>query len=91
LRNETQHKAYRELISIFSCHFQYRIQVHADRGGYVYINGKQAELKKFNNNAYDAKLKGGNVTISITINPDESVSISYTGPGRANGVCQVAD
>lgn len=68
-----------------------KIEVHADKGGYVYINGKQAELKKYNNNAYDAKVKGGNVTISITINPDETVSLSYTGPGRANGICQVAD
>jgi biopolymer transport protein ExbD len=68
-----------------------QIQVHADQGGYVYINGKQAQLKKFNNNAYEAKLKGGNVTISITINPDKSVSVAYTGPGRANGICQVAD
>jgi hypothetical protein len=66
-----------------------KIEVHADQGGYVYINGKQASLKKSNDNYYEAK--GSNTTISIAINPDETVSVSYTGPGRANGICTVKD
>lgn len=63
-----------------------RIEVHADKGGPVFINGKQAQLKKFNNNYYEAKLSG--VTISITISPDGTPNLSYTGPRGANGVCQ---
>lgn len=31
------------------------IEVHADEGGPVYINGKEAALKKFNDNYYEAK------------------------------------
>ena len=63
------------------------IEVHADEGGPVYINGKEAKLKVFNANYYEAK--GGGVTVSLVINPDGSVDVSYTGHGGANGVCQV--
>lgn len=64
------------------------IAVHADKGGPVFINGKEAKLKKFNDNAYEAK--GSGVAISLTRNPDESWDVSYTGKGGANGVCQPA-
>jgi hypothetical protein len=62
-----------------------KIHVHADKGGPVYINGKKASLKVFNKNYYEAK--GSGVTISIAINPDGTPNVSYTGPGRKNGVC----
>lgn len=64
-----------------------RLDVHADEGGPVFINGKQARLKRFNNNYYEARL--GRATISISVNPDGTPSISYTGPGGANGMCRV--
>ena len=64
------------------------IDVHADEGGPVYIDGKEAELTVFNDNAYDAKL--GETTISITINTDGTASGSYTGANRANGICNPA-
>ena len=63
------------------------IEVHADQGGPVYINGKEGKLKVFNENYYEAK--GGGVTISLTISPDGSADVSYTGKGGANGVCTV--
>ena len=62
-----------------------KIKVHADEHGPVYINGKQAKLKVFNKNYYEAK--GSGVTISININPDGTAGVSYTGPGRNNGIC----
>jgi hypothetical protein len=62
-----------------------KIEVHADQGGPIYINGKEAKLKVFNQNYYEAK--GSGVTISLSINPDGTPSVSYTGPGRNNGVC----
>lgn len=62
------------------------IEVHADKGGPVYIDGKQARLKKINNNYYEATHAG--VTVSIAFNPDGSLNMSYTGPHRANGVCR---
>jgi hypothetical protein len=64
------------------------IKVHADKGGPVYINGKKASLKVFNSNYYEAK--GSGVTISIMINADGTPSVSYTGPGRNNGICSEA-
>ncbi|WP_077960507.1 hypothetical protein [Ensifer adhaerens] len=64
-----------------------KIDVHADEGGPIYINGKEAKLKVFNENYYEAK--GAGVTISLSINPDGTSSVSYTGKGGANGVCTV--
>jgi hypothetical protein len=64
-----------------------KIEVHADPGGPIYINGKEASLKVFNENYYEAR--GSGVTISLSINPDGTPSVSYTGKGGANGVCQV--
>lgn len=64
-----------------------KIEVHADKGGPVFINGKKAKLKVFSDSYYEAK--GSGVTISLMINPDGSVDMSYTGKNRANGVCEV--
>lgn len=64
------------------------IEVHADKGGPIYINGKEGKLHVYNDAYYEAK--HGKVTISLMINPDHSVEVSYTGPGRANGICAVA-
>lgn len=66
-----------------------KIEVHADKGGPIYINGKEGKLKKFNNNYYEAK--GSGVTISLSINPDGSAAVSYTGKGGANGICTVKE
>lgn len=64
------------------------LEVHADQGGPVYINGKQTQLKRFSDNYYEAR--GAGVTLSISINPDGTPTMSYTGPKRAHGICQVA-
>lgn len=63
------------------------VEVHADAGGPVYINGKEAKLKKFNSKAYEAS--HGHNTIDFSINPDGSVMATWTGKGGANGICQV--
>lgn len=63
-----------------------KLEVHADQGGPVYINGKETRLKRFNDNYYEAR--GAGVTLSISINPDGTPSMSYTGAKRANGICQ---
>ena len=62
-----------------------KIHVHADKGGPVYINGKKSSLKVFNKNYYEAT--GSGVTISIAINPDKTLDVSYTGSGRNHGIC----
>jgi hypothetical protein len=63
------------------------IEVHADQGGPVYINGKEATLKVVNAKYYEAT--HGLVFISLSINPDGSASLSYTKKGGANGICTV--
>lgn len=64
-----------------------RVDVHADDGGPVFINGKQAKLKRFNSNYYEARF--GKLTIAISVNPDGRPEISYTAAGGGNGVCRV--
>ncbi|MDQ0317866.1 hypothetical protein QO002_000004 [Pararhizobium capsulatum DSM 1112] len=63
------------------------IEVHADQGGPIYLNGKEAKLKVFNENYYEAH--GAGVTVSLSINPDGTAAVSYTGKHGANGVCTV--
>lgn len=63
------------------------IEVRADKGGPIYINGKEGKLKKFNDNAFEARSEG--VAISLTIMPDGAPDVSYTGKNGANGVCKV--
>ncbi|QHC96481.1 hypothetical protein [Pseudomonas sp. R84] len=74
-------------IPMFNATCPGKIEVHADEGGPIYINGKEGQLKKFNDNYFEAK--GSGVTISLSINPDGSPAVSYTGKNRANGVCEV--
>jgi hypothetical protein len=63
------------------------LEVHADQGGPVYINGKEAKLKVFNADYYEAQ--HGGVTISVSTNPDGTATVSYTGKKGANGICTV--
>ncbi len=74
-------------IPLFNATCAQGVEVHADQGGPVYINGKQAKLKTFNASYYEARL--GKVTISISINPDGSADVSATWKGGGNGVCRV--
>jgi len=66
------------------------LEVHVDQGGPVYINGKEAKLKRSNDNYYEATDAASGVVVSISNNPDGSSDVSYTGKNRANGVCQIA-
>lgn len=64
------------------------IEVHADDGGPVYINGRETRIKRFNDNYYEAS-DGQGLTLSINRTADGGTQMSYTGPGNANGVCSV--
>lgn len=63
------------------------INVDSGKTGVVYINNKRAQVKAINQNFYEAK--SGGITISVTKNGSKAPDVSYTGPGRANGICQV--
>ncbi|MCL1527552.1 DUF3011 domain-containing protein [Xanthomonas nasturtii] len=64
------------------------VEVHADQGGPVYINGRETRLKRFNDDYYEAS-DGRGLTLSINRTPDGGTQMSYTGPGNDNGVCSV--
>lgn len=64
------------------------IEVHADEGGPIYINGKEAKLTKVGE-GYMAKL--GHDSIDFFVNPDGSITASWTGKHGANGICTVAE
>ena len=65
------------------------LEVHADAGGPVYVNGREAQLRRVNDDYYEAGDRSSGVTLSIRRGADD-VQVSYTGPGNASGVCQVA-
>ena len=63
------------------------IEVHADEGGPVYINGQEAKVSVSNAEYFEAKRNS--TTISISIGDDGSATVSYTASGGANGICQI--
>ena len=65
------------------------IELHVAEGGYVYINGKEAKLKKVNDNYFE--VKGNGVSVEVMTNPDGTRNVTYTGKHGANGLCSEAD
>jgi len=65
------------------------LDVHADEGGPVFVGGREAALKRFNDRYYEARDASTGTTISIA-RDDGGTQVSYTGKDGANGVCQVA-
>ncbi|HGM5883516.1 MAG: DUF3011 domain-containing protein [Stenotrophomonas maltophilia] len=66
------------------------IDVHADEGGPVYVQGREATLKRFNDRYFEARDAKSDVTLSISSNDDGTPQVSYTGRRGANGICQVS-
>ncbi|WP_442254113.1 DUF3011 domain-containing protein [Stenotrophomonas pavanii] len=66
------------------------IDVHADEGGPVYVQGREAALKRFNDRYFEARDANSGITLSISRSDDGTPQISYTGRGGANGICQVS-
>lgn len=62
------------------------IELHAEAGGYAFINGQPAELKVYDPDAFD--VKQGRTTVSVIIDPDGRATVSYTAPGGASGACE---
>ena len=66
------------------------LDVHADEGGPVYVQGREAVLKRFNDRYFEARDASSGITLSISRNDDGAPQVSYTGRGGANGICQVS-
>jgi hypothetical protein len=58
----------------------------AGGGGTVFINGQQANVRETGPNAFTAR--GGGIQLDFLFAGGEP-SLSYTGPGSANGMCTV--
>lgn len=67
------------------------IDVHADAGGPVYVQGRQTTLKHVNDRYAEARDAQSGLTVSISTGDDGTPQVSYTGRGGANGICQVSD
>ncbi|MEG1680919.1 MAG: DUF3011 domain-containing protein [Stenotrophomonas sp.] len=65
------------------------LEIHADDGGPVYVNGKETTLKRFNDNYYEARDSSSGVTLSISRSADGGTQVSYTGAGGRNGICSL--
>lgn len=61
-----------------------QIQMHSDEGGPIHINGKEAKVKKYSDDFYEAR--GSGITISIS-NTGGKYDVSYTSK-KGSGVCQ---
>lgn len=64
------------------------ITVETDRAGRAYLSGKKAAVRSKNANYWE--IVGGGVTISVAKDAG-SLTVTYTGPHGANGVCQVTE
>ena len=64
------------------------IEVHADQGGSVYIDGAEAEVTEYGEGSWEAR--SGPTSVEIMVD-NGTVSMSYTGPGGVNGICQVSE
>lgn len=66
------------------------LDVHVDEDGPVYVQGREAALKRLNDRYFEARDAQSGVTLSITTGDDGAPQVSYTGRGGANGICQVS-
>lgn len=67
------------------------LDVHADEGGPVYVQGRETTLKRFNDRYFEARDANSGTTLSISTGDDGTPQVSYTGRGGANGICQVSN
>lgn len=67
------------------------IDVHADAGGPVYVQGRQTTLKHVNDRYAEARDAQSGLTVSISTGDDGTPQVSYSGRNGANGICQVSD
>jgi hypothetical protein len=73
-------------VPVFAARCPGHVRIDADRHGTVRVDGHKASVRRFNANSYEAQY--GKVRYSIARDGNE-VLVSFTGPGRANGVCTV--
>lgn len=73
-------------VPVFAATCPTGITVETTAAGRATINGKTARVR--NQNAEYAEISGAGVTVSVARSGNDLI-VSYTGKGRANGICQV--
>ena len=63
-----------------------KIEVHADEGGPIYIDGDPVTTKQIGDSSYEATHNG--TTVSVEVFPDSSLEIRYSDPEGNHGLCR---
>lgn len=74
-------------VPAFSAACPGRVDVQADNGGRIFINGQPARVRPFNNRSYEARL--GPIVVSVAVGPGGRLDVSSRMRGAGNGMCQV--
>src|SRR3989304_6778551 len=61
------------------------VDVPCDEGGPVYVQGREAALKRFNDRYVEARDANSGITLSISSSEGGTPQISHTGRGGATG------
>jgi hypothetical protein len=80
-------------IPFFNATCPTNIEVHADQGGPIYVNGHGTKLITKQSSYYEARWDGSHnhVTNSVSINPDGTPDVSYTRDNGNHGICKVSE
>ncbi len=62
------------------------VDVHADEGGPIYIDGVPVTTKQIGDSSYEATHNG--TTVSVEVFPDSSLEIRYSDPEGNHGLCR---
>lgn len=62
------------------------VDVHADEGGPIYIDGDPVTTKPIGESTYEATHNG--TTVSVEVFPDSSLEIRYSDPEGNHGLCR---
>lgn len=64
-----------------------RVDIQADAGGRVTINGQPARVRPLSDRAYEARL--GGVIVSVTVGPAGRINVTYSTRGLGDTACRV--
>lgn len=62
------------------------VDVHADEGGPIYIDGDPVTTKPIGDSSFEATHNG--TTVSVEVFPDSSLEIRYADPEGNHGLCR---
>ncbi|WP_025128052.1 hypothetical protein [Pseudomonas sp. PH1b] len=81
--------AHAEGIPLFNVSCPGNLAVSADQGGPVYINGKEIKHSAVDDRHF--QVKAPQISLLISVEDDESVTVKYTDAHGASGLCEAVD